>query len=129
MPLVHKDHIVTLHVEMRSHCCRGPRDWQAAVGSGKIFFDSNYQSLTGKSYSSWIMKCDKHPACEKKRVVNDTSTRNFGDIEPICFLHAWRDMPAEPGKKHSHQNPDLLAVTAQAEAHRDDFQRLRDYFK
>ena len=47
--------------------------------------------------------------CEK-RTVGATTTRRFGVVEPVAFLHAWRDIVHFAGPTHVKSPPKADAV-------------------
>jgi len=48
----------------------------------------------------------------KKKRIAPGHTRNFGNVEVLCFLHAWTTMDPEPGKTHGLSNPPQERVAA-----------------
>ena len=47
----------------------------------------------------------------KTRGVMASSTKRYGELEPLAFIHAWRDMAVPPGKPHRRCNPKLEDVS------------------
>jgi hypothetical protein len=68
------------------------RQWTDCIGDvGQITHDS-YRPLLGQGYDNWIIKFkDGGDSWEKKRVVSAATCRVHGALEPIAFLHCFRD--------------------------------------
>ena len=73
--------------------------WQAG---GEVFFDKDYQEpRSGIVYSTWMLQCPRHERCLKKTRIGPRTTRMFGPIEPLAYLHAWLELPdGAPGWDH-----------------------------
>ena len=50
--------------------------------------------------------------------------QRHGRLEPVAFLHAWRDMPLDGDRPHRLQNPPAHLVDAYVAAHKDELQRF-----
>ncbi len=86
-----------------------------------------------RSYDSWILKCNRHPACEKKRVVSVRNCARHGHLEPLAYVLAWRDVHLPDGataKQHINVRglPTPEAVANIMELHREALQECRDKF-
>ena len=69
-----------------------------------MWYDKDYcEPRTGVVYSTWMLKCDRHENCMRKRRAGKMNTRVYGAVEPLAFLDSWRDVPdsAEPGWVHN----------------------------
>ena len=81
-------------------------------GGGCVHFERYDGGPNGRPYENWILKCPHHEGCEKTRGCGINMTQHYGELEPLAFLHAWRDMTVPPGKKHRHLNPTREQVDA-----------------
>jgi len=97
--------------------------WVCSFGEFIVKFDPSYEHPTDPSIQfkpNWQIRCvnrEHGKACHKTRFVNESSTANFGDWEPLAYLHEWTSTPAEPGKSHGRTNPDPDRVVAYATRH------------
>ena len=95
--------------------------WQDSIMGFKVRFDPAYVvPRTGVRFSpNWQIRCTnpEHGACVKKRGETPSSTSTYGPVEPLCYLHAWLDVPPAPGKTHSNTNPPMESVHRFAAAH------------
>ena len=57
-----------------------------------------------------MMRCHRHDNCMKTRGIAAFSTKRYGELEPLAFLHAWRDMDVPPTKSHRQCNPKLSDI-------------------
>jgi len=112
---------------------QGPRrlrNYIAAVGEiGSITRDV-YAPINGPGYTNWIMRFEyRGKTWEKKRLVTDASTRRLGPLEPIAFVHAWRDMVVESeGAVGARQSPSAAAVETLFNLHRGEFEQIFNQF-
>lgn len=104
------------------------RDWKAAINGGHCFFEA-YGGTGGSIYENWIFKCDRHENCMKTRGVAKFSTKNYGELEPLAFVHAWRDMVVPPTKSHRQCNPTLSDVQIQMDANMTALAELNAQFQ
>ena len=89
------------------------RDWVDAVGGGSCFFDSYDGGSHGKPYKNLMFQCPRHENCMKTRGCGVFSEKLHGELEPLAFLHAWRDMEVPPSKSHRQCTPSKEAVADQ----------------
>ena len=105
------------------------RDYLPAVGGGLCFYQVYDGGATGKPYENWILKCPWHANCEKTRGVGAKSGLRIGELEPLAFLHAWRDVQVPLGKPHRQCKPSEAAVDAQMAVNMNAFAGLNAQFK
>ena len=98
------------HVEAATRRKQHARDWKPAINGGRCCYDA-YRGPRGNSYDNWTLQCHRHENCERTRGVMASSTKRYGELEPLAFLHAWRDMAVPPGKPHRRCNPKLEDVS------------------
>jgi len=78
----------------------------------------------GKAYPNWLCYCPHHRrSCHTVRGVYRRSTLQFGLLEPIAWLHCWRDMPLDERGRHQKPTPEQVAewVRIHGDAARDRF--------
>ena len=97
------------------------REWDVAVeGLGEIAWQVYEPPSGGRPFGNWLMRCPRHN-CVKTHRVTDASTRNFGVIETIAWVHCWRDLPCDPDTKAKHIDrktaPSKEAIAAWIAAH------------
>lgn len=111
---------------------RERRGYMPAIGGGSVFYKEYRAFGVGKSYKNWIFLCPHCPkigikACERTMGVIPKNTETHGHLEPLAFLHAWRDVPPGPqGHRKTHPTPE--AVTAFFHTHKDELDELAEYF-
>ena len=108
---------------------RDARPFIPAIGGGEIYFDeyAGPASSGAKAFNNWIFKCPHHAGCQ--RVMGDgiKNTSRHGHLEPIAFLHVWRDTP--PGeKRHRLTDPLPEDVDNFHDAHKEELQALWEMF-
>ena len=93
-------------------------------------FKDVYSPTTGAGYTNWIFKFEfGGRQWEKKRLVTAASTRRHGPLEPLAFLHAWRDLVMESGGAVGpRQAPSAAAIDGQFSLHRDEFHVIFNRF-
>ena len=76
-----------------------------------MFYDE-WPDASGKLYKNWTFKCPNpdHGACERVMGVSTRNTRNHGHLEPLAYLHVWRDLVPGP-YGHRLTNAEQPAVT------------------
>jgi len=106
------------------------REYIPAVGGIGMVFKDVYSPTTGAGYTNWIFKFDfGGRQWEKKRLVTAASTRRHGPLEPLAFLHAWRDLVVESGGAVGpRQAPSAAAIDGQFSLHRDEFNVIFNRF-
>jgi hypothetical protein len=104
---------------------RYPKKEGWAIGGGQVFFDKEYVApvLGARAYSNWRFVCPHHPDCQRTLGFGVANTRNHGNLEPLAFLHAWRDVPPGP-RGHRKTHPEQEAVTAFYHDHLAELQAL-----
>ena len=103
--------------------------WRPALHCGFVAFDEYYgenQLQRGEAYTNFKFRCSLHGNCVKTKGVNATSTRTWGPLEPLAFLHAWRStaVPADGRLTHARVNPSREAVAAVIREHRAALEEL-----
>lgn len=109
---------------------RSDRLYVPAIGGGEVVFSEYVDKMSGKAYRNWIFKCNKCPKpekCQRTMGLGPRNTARLGDIEPLVFLHVWRDTPPGP-QGHRKTQPSSEAVTAFYEAHRQELEALHGLF-
>ena len=76
------------------------------------------------------MKCPnpKHHNCQKTRGVGSFSTKRYGELEPLAYLHAWRDVDVPAHKTHRLCNPLVAEVDRQMDLNMVAFAELNARF-
>ena len=105
------------------------RDYKPGVGGGSVYFEGYREGEAGRLYPNWILVCNKHEGCQKTRGVGYFSTKRYGELEPLAFLHAWRDMDVLPGKTHRQCTPSVADIDAQMESHMEAFAAINAEFR
>ena len=99
-------------------------------GNGyRVRYDPDYVAPSGVRFSAnWQLKCTNplHRKCFKKKHVNDGSTKDCGEVEPLAFLHAWAELDTPAGERHSLQNPDQDVVIAYAAVYGEELRAILD---
>ena len=115
---------------------RRERDWKDAIGGGHCFFEE-YKGLRigrKKEYANWIFKCPYvgpghgFPSCERTMGLGPTNAARHGDIEPLAFLHVWRDTPPNLERGHRKTEVDAASVDTFVAEHRDELRALLSEF-
>jgi hypothetical protein len=70
--------------------------WTKVPGGSKFKIDF-YAPVNQRPYRRYILQCQHHHGCERKRNVNQT--RRLGRLEPLCFLSAWNELGADVAKE------------------------------
>jgi len=93
----------------------------AGLFGTKVWFQP-YTTTTEKAYPNFIMACSRHkPPCMKVKGLLPSNTKEFGAVEPLCFLHAWDGYDDPLGKKsHTQSNPPQELVRAMEAEHREE---------
>ena len=110
-----------------------PRQFVPAIGgTGEVFFVDKTRAVEGVMYPNWIFRCPHTAAhgraCQKTRGVVDRNMQ-AGELEPLAFLHVWRDTPPQEGNNHRTTPVPRPAVLDFLETHRAELQSLADSFK
>ena len=102
-----------------------------AIGGGEAFFDEykapSSDIIKRKVYDNWNMLCPHHPDCERTMGLGPRNTRH-GHLEPLAFLHVWKDMAPGPGG-HRKTSPDPEAVLRFLNEHRDELAAMHTHFE
>jgi len=106
------------------------RNYIGAVGELGSITKDVYAPIRGAGYTNWIMRFEyRGKQWEKKRLVTDASTRKMGPLEPIAFLHAWKDMVLQSeGAVGARQSPSAAAVENMFNLHRGEFEQIAANF-
>ena len=70
--------------------------WTKVPGGSKFKIDF-YAPVNQRPYRRYILQCQHHHGCERKRNVNQT--KRLGRLEPLCFLSAWNELGADVAKE------------------------------
>lgn len=108
------------------------RPYLDAIGGGECYFEE-YTTPTGSSYGNWIFKCPHvgpgHSSnCERTLGMSARNTARHGSVEPLAFLHAWRDVEPDPVRGHRKTNPDPAVVDAFISNHSEELTTLNEMF-
>lgn len=109
---------------------REGREFKAAIGGGQVVYKEYNNFAIGTSYRNWIFKCNKCPvaeSCQRTMGLGPRNTSRHGSLEPLAYLHAWRDTPPGP-QGHRKTNPKAPAVTQFFNDNRAELQALEDIF-
>ena len=115
------------HIETAPRRKAQARDWKFAINGGQCFYEA-YQGPGGNTYKNWILRCHRHDNCEKTRGVADFSTNNYGELEPLAYLHAWRDMDVPRDKVHRRCIPKFSDVSRQIDTNLQALAELNAQF-
>ena len=83
----------------------------------------------GTVYSNWQMICPHHRdiKCVRTLGLGPTNTRRHGPLQPLAFLHVWRDLP--PGEDgHRKTDPTQAQVTAYFNEHKSELEGIWEQF-
>ena len=106
----HVEHAASGQVEPATRRKAHARDWKPAINGGQCYYDA-YRGPRGNLYENWSFRCHRHENCEKTRGVMASSTQRYGELEPLAYLHDWRDMAVPPDKPHRRCTPKLEDVS------------------
>ena len=99
---------------------RDKEHWADGLDGARLL----YNPYEKKGYPNWTIDCGDptHVRCFKTKGQLDTFCKSVGEIEPLCFLHAWRAMPWPGGPgvgRHSLRTPAPGDVAVWAERHEE----------
>ena len=99
------------------------------AGVGSIYMDS-FKPIVGTGYENWIIKFQDATLrnWEKKRVVNANSCIAHGRIEPIAFVHCFRDCVLDGTIADVRAKPQSDIVAAFVLAHRPELEAMLAHF-
>ena len=100
--------------------------WKDGLDGCKILF-TPYVTPLGVPQPNWQLKCPYHESCFKRRGALPQFQREFGEVEPLMFLHAWSHVawPTKPGvPTHARENPTDDAVRAYGLAHLEELKKV-----
>ena len=109
-----------------------PRPFIPAIGSGEVFYQDYVPGDGGRRYANWIFRCPHHEGCQKTMGMGPRNTTPHGELQPLAYLHIWRDTPIDPTKRN-HRTTEIPPerfheVPTFLEDHRDELQALLDHF-
>ena len=100
-----------------------------AIGGGDVLYELYKAPLRVEPYGNWTMYCPHHDDCERTCGVVPRNTKKLKcDLEPLAFLHAWRDCEVDPEKGHRKSPVKDEAVRKFYNEHKDELMALRDMF-
>ena len=81
-------------------------------------------------YRNWTMTCPHHRSdgCQRTLGLGLTNTGTHGLLEPLAFLHVWRDTPADPSRGHRKTPVPAAAVHAYFREHEAELNELAEKF-
>ena len=107
---------------------KGPREYSPCIGGiGEIVKQSYDPVGPQKAYVSWIIRFmdGNGKVWTKKRLLSDNP---HGLLEPIAYLHAFRDAVLDGSITMIRQKPDQGKVDALVDTYRAEYQALEDYY-
>ena len=95
----------------------------------KVQYNNYMNKKTGKAEPHWVLHCQSCGArgCSKRRGALPVFEKEYGEAEPLAFLHAWHDIPwaTNPTKPtHAAEWPSKQAVRELAVAHEEFFKKV-----
>ena len=102
-----------------------------AIGAGEVYFDEYKSPMRLEPYGNWTFYCPRRPGCppDCQRTMG-VVPRNMkllkSDLQPLAFLHAWRDCAIDPKKGHRLSPVPDADVRSFFENHEDELTALRD---
>ena len=108
---------------------RQKKEFVDAIGGGWVYFDKEYTApaVGAARYSNWQFKCHHHKDCQRTMGLGKANTRELGDLEPLAYLHVWRDVPPND-KGHVKTHPTPEQVSKFYHDHLPELQTLADHF-
>ena len=103
-----------------------------AIGDGFVYYEEYIAPLRVVPYGNWTFYC-KRPGCpaDCQRTLG-VLPRNMkltdNQLEPLAFLHAWRDCVIDPIKGHRKSHPTNAVVQAFFDDHQDELEALKALF-
>ena len=98
-----------------------------AMGGGEVFYEAFREFGFGKLYKNWKFRCPHHPSCERIVGVISRNTLAHGELEPLAYLHVWRDVPPGP-RGHRLTDAAPADVAAFYDAHELELKNLAELF-
>ena len=82
------------------------KDYKPAIGRGEVFYQEYREFGFGKLYKNWIFKCPHHDGCHRTMGVISKNTGARGILEPLAYLHVWRDVvPSDKSHRLTDAEP------------------------
>lgn len=104
------------------------REFLPAIGGGGVFYREHRDFGFGKLYKNWIFDCPHHgTACQRTMGVVSKNIENHGILEPLAYLHVWRDLVPGPDG-HRLTNADPADVAAFYTRHQEELEQLAERF-
>ena len=102
-----------------------------AIGEGFVWYENYTAPLMHRVYGNWTFHCTREGCpndCKRTLGVIPRNCKKFGDLEPLAFLHAWRDCTIDPRLGHRKSPVRDEDVKTFYEDHVDELEALRDMF-
>lgn len=99
-------------------------EWVPGLRGTKVRRQDCY-TPEGKRATNWAMECSRHKACIKTRLDADKSKLEFGEAQPLAYLHAWHSMTVIFGRTNDRLRPSADSVRAFARGHKDGLEAVR----
>lgn len=102
------------------------KEYIAAIGGGQVRYEDHVHR-DGTVYSNYHFLCPHHDDCSRTMGLGPRNTKRHGPLEPLAFLHAWRDLP--PGEQGHRKTPVPQAlVTAFFLEHETEMEAIWSHF-
>ena len=111
---------------------REPKELVPAIGPGFVFYKEYTGPFALKTYANWTFYC-KRPGCPAncQRTLgvlprNCRLTESY--LEPLAFLHAWRDCEIDPKLGHRKSPVEDADTKRFFDNHKDELSALHSLF-
>jgi hypothetical protein len=100
-----------------------------AIGAGDVYYDEFTSPMRLEPYCNWTFYCPGRPGCPKdcQRTMG-VVPRNMkllkSNLQPLAFLHAWRDCVIDPEKGHRKSPVPDADVRSFFEDHEDELSEI-----
>ena len=106
---------------------RTPKKFVNAIGLGRVNFMEYPDKHTGKIYANWTFVCPHHHNCQRVMGTGRKNTTPHGALQPLAYLHVWRDTPPDD-RTHRLTPADDRAVTTFFNDHEAELTAIWDQF-